>query len=183
VRGLQIGLINISDTVSGVPIGLINIVKRGYNKFEIYAGEILHGNFQLKLGANRFYNIFHVGARVPPGNGSYVWGLGYGIGRVSRMSKKSTMNLELMAIHISENEGWTNKLNSIGQFRLLWNHQIGKSVSFFIGPTANAMVSQFRNPETGEIRSPVVPYTLLDEDLDPKTNLKAWVGFNIGFRF
>lgn len=183
MRGLQIGLINISDTVSGVPIGLINIVKRGYNKFEIYGSEILHGNFQLKLGANAFYNIFHVGARVPPGDGSYVWGLGYGIGTVTTLSQKSTLNWELMAIHISENEPWTNILNSIGQFRFLWNHQLGKSIGFFIGPTANVMVSQLRNPETGEIRSPVVAYTLLDEDLTQKTNLKAWVGVNAGFRF
>ncbi|MBK9014235.1 MAG: STN domain-containing protein [Saprospiraceae bacterium] len=183
MKGLQIGLINISDTVSGVPIGLINIVKRGYNKFEIYGSEILHGNFQLKLGANAFYNIFHVGARVPPGDGSYQWGLGYGIGTVTTLSPKSTLNWELMAIHISENETWTNTLNSIGQFRWLWNHQLGKSIGFFIGPTANVMISQLRNSETGEIRSPVVPYTLLDEDLNGKTNLKAWVGVNAGFRF
>ncbi|MBI1228347.1 MAG: hypothetical protein GC192_24145 [Bacteroidetes bacterium] len=183
MKGLQIGLINISDTVSGVPIGLINIVKRGYNKFEIYGSEILHGNFQLKLGANRFYNIFHVGARVPPGDGSYIWGLGYGIGTVTTLSQRSTLNWELMAIHISENEPWTNNLNSIGEFRWLWNHQLGSSIGFFIGPTANVMISQLRNPETGEIRSPVVPYTLFDEDLNRNTNLKAWVGVNAGFRF
>lgn len=183
MRGLQIGLVNISDTVSGVPIALINIVKRGYNKFEIYGSEILHGNFQLKLGANRFYNIFHVGARVPPGDGSYIWGLGYGIGKVTILSEKSNLNWELMAIHVSENEPWTNTLNSIGEFRWLWNHQLGTSIGFFIGPTANVMISQLRNPETGEIRSPVVPYTLFDEDLNPKTNLKAWVGVNAGFRF
>lgn len=183
VKGFQIGFLNISDTVSGVPIGLINIVKRGYNKFEIYGSEILHGNFQLKLGANAFYNIFHVGARVPEGNGNYLWGFGYGIGTVSILSPKNHLNFELMAIHINENEPWTNTLNSIGQFRFLWNHQIGKSVGFFFGPTANVMVSMLRNPETGEIRSPVVPYTLVDEDLSKNTNLKGWVGVNAGFRF
>ena len=183
VKGLQIGLLNISDTVSGMPIGLINIVKHGYNKFDIYASEILHGNFQLKLGANAFYNIFHIGARVPQGNGDYLWGFGYGIGTVSMLSPKNHLNFELMAIHINENEPWTNTLNSIGQFRFLWNHQLGKSIGFFLGPTANVMVSMLRNPETGEIRSAVVPYTLIDEDLGSKTNLKAWVGINAGFRF
>lgn len=183
VKGFQIGLINISDTVSGVPIGLINIVKRGYNKFEIYGSETLHGNFQLKLGANAFYNIFHIGAQVPPGDGTYIWGLGYGIGTVTTLSKKATMNWELMAIHISENEGWTNTLNSIAQARTLWNFQIGRSIGFFFGPTANVMVSQLRNPETGKISSPVVPYALIDEDLNSKTNLKAWLGINAGFRF
>jgi len=183
VRGLQLGLINISDTVSGVPIALINIVKRGYNKFEIYGSESLHGNLQFKLGASAFYNIFHIGAQVPPGDGSFVWGLGYGIGTVTKVTPNTHLNWELMAIQINENEGWTNTLNSIGQFRFLLNHQLGRSVGFFLGPTANVMVSQLRNPETGEIRSPVVPYTLIDEDLDTKTNLKAWVGINAGFRF
>ncbi|MBI5917137.1 MAG: STN domain-containing protein [Bacteroidetes bacterium] len=183
VKGFQVALLNISDTVSGVPIGLINIVKRGYNKFEIYGSEILHGNFQLKLGANAFYNIFHVGARVPPGDGSYVWGIGYGIGTVTMLSPRNQLNWELMVQHINENEAWTNTLNSIGQFRFLWNHQLGKNVGIFIGPTANVMISQLRNPETGRIYSPVVPYALLDEDLTRKTNLKAWVGVNAGFRF
>jgi len=74
-------------------------------------------------------------------------------------------------------------LNSIGQFRWLWNHQLGSSIGFFIGPTANVMISQLRNPETGIIKSSVVPYTLIDEDLTANTNLKAWVGVNAGFRF
>ena len=183
MKGLQVGLINISDTVSGVPIALINIVKRGYNHVEIYGSEILHGNFQFKLGANRFYNIFHVGAQVPPGDGKYIWGIGYGIGTVAKASPKSHLNFELMALHINENEGWTNTLNSIGQFRFLWNYQLGRSVGFFIGPTANVMVSQLRDVETGEINPSVVPYDLINEDLDENTNLRAWVGVNAGFRF
>ncbi len=183
VKGFQIALINVSDTVSGVPIALINIVKRGYNKVEIYGSEILHGNIQFKLGANAFYNIFHIGAQVPPGDGSYIWGLGYGIGTVTKVTPKAHFNWELMAIHINENQTWTNTLNSIGQFRFLWNHQIGRSIGFFLGPTFNAMVSQLRNVETGEIGSPVVPYALIDEDLASNTSLKAWVGVNAGFRF
>jgi hypothetical protein len=183
VKGFQIALINVSDTVSGVPIGLINIVKKGYNKFEMYGSEILHGNFQMKLGANAFYNIFHVGARVPQGNGKYTWGLGYGIGTVSTVSPKTSLNFELMAIHINENEPWTNKLNSIGQFRFLWHHQLGKSIGFFLGPTANVMISQLKNSETGEPGSPIVPYDLIDEKLSTRTGLKGWVGVNAGFRF
>jgi hypothetical protein len=184
VKGFQVALINISDTVSGVPIGLINIVKHGYNKFEIFGGEGLHGNLQLKIGANAFYNIFQIGARYPQGDGTYTWGLGYGIGTVSIVSPKSSFNFELIAIHISENEVWTNTLNSAGQFRFLWNHQLGKSIGFFLGPTANVMVSQLRNAGTGETgKSPIVPYALIDKEINTNTTLKGWVGVNAGFRF
>jgi len=80
VKGFQLAFINISDTVSGVPIGLINIVKEGgYNRFEISGGEMLHFNAQLKLGSPRFYNVFHIGTRLPE-VAKYVWGLGYGAG-------------------------------------------------------------------------------------------------------
>lgn len=183
MKGLQIGLLNISDTVSGIPIGLINIVKHGYNRFEIYTSEIFYGNFQLKLGANAFYNIFHVGARIPQADGSYLWGIGYGIGTVSMLSPKNHLNFELMAMHINEDEPWTNTLNSIGELRFLWSHQLYKKAGFFIGPTFNVMMSMLRNPETGEIRSGVVPYTLVDKDLSRNTNLKGWIGANVGFRF
>ncbi|MEZ4959093.1 MAG: STN domain-containing protein [Saprospiraceae bacterium] len=183
VRGVQIALINVSDTVSGVPIGLLNIVKHGYNKFEIYGSESLHGNIQLKLGANRFYNIFHVGARIPKGSGLDIWGVGYGIGTVATLSEKNHLNFELTAIHINEYEAWTNKLNTIGQFRFTWNHQLGRNVGFFIGPTANAMVSQLKDPETGKFNSEVPPYSIVNEDLTDNLNLKGWVGLNAGFRF
>jgi hypothetical protein len=183
VKGLQVGLINISDTVSGAPIGLLNIVKKGYNKFEMYGGEVIHANLMLKLGAKMFYNTFHVGARIPQGDGTYTWAMGYGIGHVSEVSKRSSLNFELMALHVSENEPWTNTLNSIGQFRFLWNFQLGKSIGFFLGPTANVMFSQLKNPETSEPGSSVVPYTLLDEKIGQNTSVKGWVGANAGFRF
>ncbi|MEK7257099.1 MAG: hypothetical protein AAB316_20255, partial [Bacteroidota bacterium] len=102
---------------------------------------------------------------------------------VSMVSPKSSLNFELMAIHVNENETWTNRLNSIGQFRFLWNHQLGKSIGFFLGPTANVMVSQQRDSETGVFGSQLVPYTIVNEKFGERTSLKGWVGVNAGFRF
>ena len=34
VKGLQLALINVADTISGTPIGLLNFVRRGYNRVE-----------------------------------------------------------------------------------------------------------------------------------------------------
>lgn len=183
MKGIQIALINISDTVSGVPIGLLNIVKKGYNKFEIYGSESLHGNIQLKLGANKFYNIFHVGGRIPKGSGIDIWGVGYGIGTMATLSPKTHLNFELSVIHVNEYQAWTNKLNTIGQFRLTLNRQLNRKVGIFIGPTANVMVSQLKDAETGKFNSDVVPYSLIEENLTDNTNLKGWVGLNAGFRF
>ncbi len=182
VKGFQIGLINISDTVSGVPIGLINIVRKGYNKFEMYSSELLYFNLDFKLGAKVFYNIFHLGIRMPKFK-NVSWGLGYGMGMVFKQKPKSHMNFEAMLIHINEEEGWTNELNTIAQLKFIYNRQISKKAGFFWGPTFNMMLSQKTNPDTGENGSSLVPYTITDTNLQDGSSLKGWIGLNVGFRF
>ncbi|MFT4971726.1 MAG: hypothetical protein ACI9XO_000462 [Paraglaciecola sp.] len=184
VKGFQFAFINVSDTVSGVPIGLINIVKQGgYNRFEISGGEMLHFNAQLKLGSPKFYNVFHVGTRLPE-VAKYVWGLGYGVGVRIKKTEKHSMNYEAMAIQINENEPWTNQLNMIGRIRFLASWKLGESrKELFIGPTINVMISHLRQPVSGEIGSEVMPYHFFNITNSKRTNFKGWVGLNGGFRF
>lgn len=184
VKGMQVALINTSDTVSGVSIGLLNFVKKGYNKFDLYTGEGLHFNTQLKLGSHHFYNVFYAGARYPEGDGTYVWGFGYGFGTALRTGRKSELNLELMAIHLNESEPLTKKLNSMGQLRMSWNHWLGQHIGFFFGPTFNVFASQLLNPDTGKTGdTEAVPYTIIDTTTSEDTAIKGWVGVNAGFRF
>ncbi len=44
LRGLQIGLINVSDTSAGYSIGLINIVFKGYHKIALSTNEVFKFN-------------------------------------------------------------------------------------------------------------------------------------------
>lgn len=184
VKGFQLAFINVSDTVSGVPIGLINIIKKGgYKKYEISGGEMLHFNTQFKLGSPKFYNVFHVGTRFPS-VGTYAWGLGYGAGLRIEKTEKYSVNYEAIAIQINENEPWTNQLNMIGRIRFLSTWKIGKTqTEFFVGPTINVMASHLRQPETGEIGSNLMPYYLFNTTNSKRTNFKGWIGVNGGFRF
>lgn len=36
MKGVQLGLINIADTIDGIGLGLINIVMKGYHKLSVY---------------------------------------------------------------------------------------------------------------------------------------------------
>ncbi len=194
VKGFQIGLINISDTISGgAPIGLLNIVRDGYNRTEFSSGESLFANLGLKLGARSFYNIFHFGVRwddVSISTDSNIvqtgtfttWGLGYGFGSAIGLGKRTLLNFELVGIHLNELEEWTNELNMLGQLRLTLDIRPGRNASFFLGPVGNILISKRINPETGEIGSSVAPYALYDETRGD-TNIKAWVGFQAGMRF
>ncbi|NUN99241.1 MAG: secretin and TonB N-terminal domain-containing protein [Saprospiraceae bacterium] len=194
VKGFQIGLINISDTISGgAPIGLLNIVRDGYNRTEFSASESLYANFGLKLGARSFYNVFHFGVRWDDASvstdsnlvqsGTFTtWGLGYGFGSAVGLSKRTLLNFEIVGIHLNEWEEWTNKLNLLGQLRLTLDIRPGRNASLFFGPVGNILISKRINPETGVIGSSIAPYALYDETRGD-TNIKAWVGFQAGVRF
>ncbi|GIV30726.1 MAG: hypothetical protein KatS3mg029_0077 [Saprospiraceae bacterium] len=184
VRGVQLGLVNKADTVAGVSIGLLNLVRRGYNRFDLFASEALHFNAQLKLGAHRFYNVFTVGARYPEGGGHYTWGLGYGFGLVISQKERSELNVELLGIHLSDDEPFTRQLHGMGQLRLSWNHRIAPTIGFFFGPTFNLFASRKQEPDTGQpVSSKAVPYAWIESIRPDGTLLQAWMGVNAGFRF
>ena len=190
VGGFQIGLINICDTISGVPLGLINIVKKGYNRWDLSGGEALHINSAFTFGAYSFYNILRFGMRIenrnPPiadRDGKITWGIGYGFGTSIKASPKSRVNMELVAMHINERETFTRKLNLLTQFRIVNNFRLGQGrSSMFIGPTFNLMASQLFDPDTQTYGSAIAPYNVYNRTTD-QTNIQAWVGGTIGFRF
>lgn len=190
VEGFQFGLVNVSDTISGLPLGLLNIVRRGYNRLEVSANDALFANAGLKLGARSLYNIFHIGARwddVPANSGArrMSWGLGYGLGSAISLNPRLLLNIEAVAMHINEQESWTRQLNLLNQLRFTLDfHHPEKRTSFFAGPVANVLVSRVRDDDTGRIGSRVIrpPYSLLDET-GALTNTQLWVGLQAGLRF
>lgn len=191
VGGFQVALVNVADTVSGMPVGLINIIRHGYNRFEISAGDALFANASLKLGAYRFYNIIHLGARwdaaesSKPDASRMSWGLGYGLGTALRMNSRLLLNVEAVAIHINERERWTNELNLLNQLRFALDfHKPERRTSFFAGPVANVLVSRLRNADTGAAGSAVIDpsYTFLDHT-GGDVNVKLWAGLQAGIRF
>ncbi len=181
VDGVQIGLINVCDTTSGGSIGLINIVKKGYNRFEVAGNITLGAQGALKFGSYKFYNIIQGSKKISkPG-----WSLGYGIGTAAILSEKTLLNFELIASHVNEGNSWTNKLNLLSQFRIAAEVKIGKRFSFFGGPTFNIMFSDLYDPDTGEYGSSIVPYTIYvnNKNGTNQTDIKMWIGFNAGLRF
>jgi hypothetical protein len=88
VRGTQIGLINYADTLGGVPIGLISIVKKGYHKIELSADEVFYTNLAFRTGVKKFYSQLMAGLKptqsIEPTDTS-VWTFGYGLGTSPRI--------------------------------------------------------------------------------------------------
>lgn len=189
VDGFQLGLINKSDSISGLPIGLINIVKKGYNRAEFSTSEYLSGNFALKVGVRRFYNIFIIGTHIEDVQNAQgidikemSWGLGYGLGTGIKLGSRFLVNLEALSLHINEKESWTNELHQLNQLKILMDLRVGRKMSLFGGPVSNWMISKRLDSDSGLIGSRFAPETIFDQTKGER-NTKIWFGWNAGIRF
>jgi hypothetical protein len=180
VDGGQFAFINIADSVGGIPIGFISIVRKGYHKIELSAEEVLYANVTYKLGVRRFYNMFTAG--VQPGSDGPIWGFGYGIGGQIG-TRRVMVNLDLKGTQIMENVDEQN-FNVSFRFSPLVAFRVVKRLSFFLGPGLNLHVSDLKDAVTGEFLTNIAPEkTLLWEDV-PGTNtlFQLWWGGTIGLR-
>jgi hypothetical protein len=96
IKGTQIGFLNYADTITGVPIGFLSIVRKGgYKALEVSVNEWYPINLSFKLGVPKLYTIFQ---------GSYNasfekrFAYGYGFGSLLPLSKRSYFNPELISI-------------------------------------------------------------------------------------
>jgi hypothetical protein len=117
VKGFQLGVVNVADTIeSGIPIGILSIAKNGFREMEISVGEGINAQASFKIGVDKFYNIFVIGTQMI--GSEYSWGLGYGIGTHLSKNDRFKTQLELMSFHINEGEAWTNGNNELQQARV-----------------------------------------------------------------
>ncbi len=165
---------------------LISIAKNGYNRAEAYYSETTQVNALYKTGVKSFYNIFQLGGNFV--SDQYRWTFGYGVGSAVQMSKGSTISFDLLAIHINENEAFTNKINEQAQLRVIVAMNLSNRLALFVGPTFNAGFSEFPNG-VSEVGSAMIPKkTTVYEHTIKLDNGKDiynpfWVGVNAGLRF
>lgn len=104
-RGVQFGLVNISDSSDGIAIGLVNIVKKnGYYKVEAFASDVAPANLQFKSGRKGFYSILSGGAL------SGMHYLGLGVGGEWALKGRLSMNTDVSQLNFFDS-GW----KSLGQ--------------------------------------------------------------------
>ncbi len=182
VKGGQISLINVADSVGGIPVGLISFVRKGYHKIELSAEEVLYANFTYKMGVRKFYNIFTAG--IQPGSGPKpVWGVGYGFG-TQIGQKKVILNLDFKGTQIFEDVEKQN-FNASFRFTPQLGYQVARKFLIFLGPALNLHVSDLRDPDTNEFLTRIAPENLLLWENVPGQNtlFQLWIGGTAGFRF
>jgi hypothetical protein len=176
LKGVQVGLINVSDTSEGFSIGLINIVLKGYHKLVFSTDEVVNLNAAFKTGSHKLYNILQAGINLK--DSAEVFSFGYGIGSEFSLGNTVTLNPEITAQHLYL--GSWDYANILSRFHLNLNLKLGKYVSLFAGPVFNVYYSEQAVTFPG-YKSPIPDGDYHQYKLG--SNVKGWLGWNAGINF
>jgi hypothetical protein len=182
IRGVQFGVVNIADSCAGVPIGLVNIVKKNaYRKLDLYATEIFLANIEYRGGTKRLYSIFMVGFDPGTIGKNILYSTGYGIGTSFRSGKKISFDLELLSqqVRVGTQTDDTNMINSLG-YGVDW--KISKKLSFIVGLSYNLYLVSTNSSNYSDVFSKLSPYTISDLSAGTDRNIKTWIGLKAGLR-
>ena len=180
LKGIQIGLLNFSDSATGVPIGLFSYVKKGVHQIELSTDELFTGNLTFRTGTPAFYNIFSIGGQM--GSQKHLTQLGYGVGSSLRLKNKLHGEITATAHHVSS-RGFYFGTSELCRFYLGLEYKVGKKFSIAAGPTLNFYISDTLDPDYESLFNTIPPYHISNSTSQYGFNTKAWVGGKIALRF
>lgn len=178
VRGSQIALFNVADTVGGATIGFFSFVRKGYHKLEYAWTETLPVTVAFRTGTHKFYNIFAAG--YSPGS-SMRWGIGYGFGTQKRFGDRAKLSFDFTCWQINEQGGWDDNVNLLARFSPNLAVRIAGPIHLFAGPDLNVQITSTVDQATGEFSSTLAPYSLFDEQ-GSTVRTRGWIGMRAGIR-
>jgi hypothetical protein len=145
VKGMQIGFINIADTVSDVSIGLFNFIKKGIHQLTLSVDETGCTNLDFSLGSYRFYSLFGVTAK--PVAVYETWGYRCGIGTMFKPQNKLSINIELISAKYFVHQSPITEPAEQQKLSCHFNWRIAKRFNMFIAPSYSVFILQ--NGENG----------------------------------
>lgn len=179
VNGTQVGFINVADSISGVPVGFLSFVKKGYHKVEIASDENLFGTLSFRTGVDAFHNIFIGGVQME--GGPTLWTLGYGVGSAIRLGRKWYLDLDLTSQQLyMTNTDYTYSTLTKGFLGI--EYRFGKNFSIAGGPTLNWYSTENMDPETDPIWNKIKQRTI-QNSIDGNFANRLWIGGKLALRF
>ncbi len=180
VRGLQLSVVNWADTVaSGVPFGLLNIVKKGgLISPAIESDEVVPYRLSFRSGLDKFYSVLSVG--LQPGD-YWTYGAGFG-SRFFPLNKKTFfINPELRWFNVAEDKIKENENNYLVRFNFNLGYQLFKHLSITTGPSFNYYFTNHLS-ERGRPIIDIAGKTVLDRST-ARYRHQLWIGYTIGIGF
>jgi len=181
IKGMQLGLINISNSIQGTPFGFLSFSLKGYHKIEVFADEIFYTNLAFKTGVRRLYNIFTAGIK-PQQSDQNFWTIGYGIGTAPKLAKWLSLNIDVTANQLSYGN-FTRAVNMVNKVYLGVEAHAFPKISVFLGATLNGYITDTTYHDYTDIFTDYRPQIFYDKTYSNDINMKMWWGVRAGIRF
>jgi len=183
VSGVQIALINVADSLTGVPVGLISYVDRGYHKLELSGDEIFFTNVSFRTGVQQFYNIISAGIKPRPGPDNVtVWTFGYGLGTARKITRSLYFNFDVTSQQINKGS-FTHALSLLNKVHMGLDFQVSRKISIYAGGTLNGYLTEKSFTDYPDLFTDSGPHIFYDNTVGDVYNLKMWFGWKAGVRF
>ncbi|WP_223641231.1 caspase family protein [Corallococcus sp. EGB] len=134
VRGVQLGLLNIADDVT-VPIGALNIVRKGRLAFEVWADDIASVNVGIKYGSQRVYVLLTHG--VQPWEKTYRSFEFLGLGLHFTPSPSVYLDTDVSYGRWNSQFFGAAPPHRLGRLRLMVGWELKRRLAFFTGVSLN----------------------------------------------
>lgn len=180
LEGIQLSFINISDSLDkGLPIGLINIVKKnGYYAFELSSSELMHGQLNYKMGVEQFYTVFKLGYSYQEEGSVLSYGLGFG--SLLPLAEKHQIAFEISSQNLNKDNPWNDYIDILSQLDVSYQFKVNNEFSITAGPSLNLYsTNQKYNGQDGIVE---LPYSLYKYENHGNKH-SMWIGFKAGFVF
>jgi hypothetical protein len=171
--GGQVGILNFSDTITGTSVGLLSFAWRGYHRFDAVYTYELPLSLQLRTGTRAFHNIL---GYSPPVRSDGRWGFLYGFGFEPRVGRSAFFNIDLTGEQVVEGGQWVDAVNILGRLNLRYSFISDGCFSLTLGPVLNVLVSDWRDPDTGDHLSALPHSSLWGEWEIGDTRVSLWPG-------
>jgi hypothetical protein len=151
VNGLQLGLVNVAREVeSGMPFGLLSLVKNGQFHVEAYGSDVNFANTAIKVGSRHFYTTAVVGmGSVAGSQGPSHWSLGFGLGGHIPVAERFFIDIDGVTHSIYAWDSSFTTMQLHHQIRVIGGFRLAKHFAIIAGPTMNMLHSVDNEPTTG----------------------------------
>jgi len=180
LKGVQLSVINISDSCSGIPIGLFNYVKKGYHKLELSYDETSMAGLAFRTGARLFHSNVTAGIYTNQLKNELLT-FGYGIGTSLGNPEKLLFDIDL-SINQFRSKGDYSFNNNLYKIYLGVDRKIFNKMSIAAGLSFNMLTCDAGSPYYSEVYSKIPLYTIDNRTSNTGINVKTWIGAKVALR-
>jgi hypothetical protein len=179
VKGLQMGLVNYSDSTSGLSIGFLSIVRKGFHQLELSGNDRFFVEAAFKTGTKRFYNSFTGGFNAKNPEQFYI---GCGFGSETQGKRRLYVGIDFTAA-----ETFNGKVSFDTTFHnwMRVHPYIGirlfKHSGISLGPVGHVVITN-QTDETGAYSSNIPPSYARKQTFDQFLTA-YWIGGRLAIRF